>query len=172
MKKRRRMFFDMDGTIVTWDPTASFEEVASPGYFANCGSMEKVVSALKQIAVNNHFELFILSSVFEDGHSIQDKNEWLDRYHIPIDEKHRIFVPYSKKKSDFVKETTGFLSNGDILIDDYTKNLKDWHGCAIKMLNGINATKGTWNGFTVSSNTQFEKLAASIEALAVVSEMI
>ena len=40
------------------------------------------------------------------------------------------------------------------------------------MLNGINATKGTWNGFTVSSNTQFEKLAASIEALAVVSEMI
>ena len=45
----------------------------------------------------------------------------------------------------------------DVLVDDYTKNLKEWpvfgdakFGRAVKLLNGINGTNGTWTGISVS----------------------
>ena len=45
----------------------------------------------------------------------------------------------------------------DVLVDGYTKNLKEWpvfgdakFGRAVKLLNGINGTNGTWAGISVS----------------------
>ena len=44
----------------------------------------------------------------------------------------------------------------DVLVDDYTKNLKEWpvfgdakFGRAVKLLNGINGNNGTWTGIFV-----------------------
>lgn len=168
ISKKRRLFIDMDGTIAVWNNDASFEEVAAPGYFSNIPPMNNSLMAVKYLVteLSDKYEIFILSSVFEDGHSVRDKNIWLDRYLPEIDKKHRIFVPYSRTKRDFVREVTGAIYDSDVLVDDFTKNLAAWHGVGIKILNGINGSKGTWNGYVISHNMAPETMARAIDALA------
>ena len=166
--KKRRLFIDMDGTIVVWNGDASFEEVAAPGYFSNIAPMNNSLMAVKYLVteMSDKYEIFILSSVFEDGHSVRDKNIWLDKYLPEIDANHRIFVPYSRTKRDYVREVTGAIYDSDVLVDDFTKNLAAWHGVGIKILNGINGSKGTWNGYVISHNMTPETMARAIDALA------
>lgn len=165
--KKQRIFFDSDGVLATWNQDASIEEVASPGYFANLIPMENPVMALKRmVEMKDKYEVFILSSVFEDKHSIMDKNIWIDRYLPEVDRKHRIYVPYSRTKTEYIQAYTGYRSENDVLVDDFTKNLSEWHGIGIKMLNGINWTKGTWNGFIISHTMKPHVMVSAILALA------
>ncbi|MCC8022197.1 MAG: hypothetical protein LIO46_00170 [Clostridiales bacterium] len=95
---------------------------------------------------NPHAELEVnvLSAVLSDSsYALDEKNAWLDKHLPEIDNAHRFFPPCGTEKKDAVpfgvKET-------DFLLDDYTVNLNDWEPPArgIKLLNGINHTKGTW----------------------------
>lgn len=140
---KQRIFVDMDGTLCEWK-YASIEEVAAKGYFLSLAPQQSVVNAVKKLIQTGKYEVIVLSSVFNDDHSIQEKNEWLDQ-HLP-ELKKRIYVPYGEKKKDFIanKEAT------DVLLDDFSKNLHEWHGIGIKVMNGVNGTKGTWKGFLVN----------------------
>ena len=60
--------------------------------------------------------------------------------------ENRVFCPYGADKALFVP---GGIRPDDVLLDDYTPNLIAWSqsgGKAVKLLNGINGTKGTWTG--------------------------
>ena len=57
----------------------------------------------------------------------------------------------------------------DVLVDDYTKNLKEWpvfgdakFGRAVKLLNGINGNNGTWTGISVSRFFSPDSIAKAI----------
>ncbi len=144
----RRIYVDMDGVLATWNSDKSLEEVAMPGYFRDLTPMRNVVDAIKRIIHSKQYEVYILSSVLHDI-AIRDKNYWLDTYLPEIPLINRIFVPYGQIKADYI----GNLDYRDILVDDFSKNLKEWHGVGIKLLNGINGTKGTWNGYVVNGNS-------------------
>lgn len=161
---KKRIFFDMDGVLAKWDTQASIEEVASPGYFIAREADKNAVDAFCKIAKSKKYEIFILSSVFQDDHSIKEKIEWLKSNGLGkyLDQSHMLFSVYGKSKSDIVPGER----KDDILIDDFSNNLKSWHGIGIKYLNGINATKGTWKGFTVSGNSNPSYIAATITAIA------
>lgn len=152
----KRLFVDMDGVLCKFNKEASIEEVAAEGYFTRCEPQQSVVNAVLRILYESCTEVFILSSVFSDNHSIPDKCRWLDEYGFSgIDDEHRLFVPYGTSKADYLKETVG-AKNDDFLLDDFSKNLHEWHGIGIKLMNGINGTKGTWNGYNVSSRSTEE----------------
>lgn len=143
MKLKQRIFIDMDGTLCEWR-YACIEEVAAKGYFLSLAPQQKVVDAVRKIIKTGKYEVAVLSSVFNDDHSIQEKNAWLDEYLPEI--KTRIYVPYGEKKKDYISCPV----KSDVLLDDFSKNLHEWHGIGIKVLNGINGTKGTWKGFLVN----------------------
>lgn len=143
---KTNVYFDMDGTMAEWLSDSSFEEVASKGYFLKLPVVANVCKAFELLSQEPNINTFVLSAVFSDNHSIQEKKIWLKEKAIPqIKEKQMIFCPYEVKKSDVLKEKR----KTDILIDDFTKNLKEWHGIGIKMYNGINGTNGTWDGYSV-----------------------
>lgn len=153
MKNVKRLFVDMDGVLCRFNKDASIEEVASKGYFKRCEPQQSVINAVLRILHETYTEVFILSSVFADDHSVADKNWWLDEYGLSgIDDDHRLFVPYGMSKAVFLQESVGAGKN-DFLLDDFSKNLHEWHGIGIKLLNGLNGTKGTWNGYNVSSRS-------------------
>ena len=55
-----------------------------------------------------------------------------------------------------------------ILIDDFSKNLHRWEaagGTGIKILNGINATKGTWTGYSIPSCLSSMNIADNIQLI-------
>ena len=162
-KQKKRLFIDMDGTLAQWNSSASIEEVATKGYFSSLPPMDSVVKMIRRFMTMNDdtVDVFILSSVFKDGHSITDKQEWLAKYLPEIPKSHHIFVPYGKCKSDYIKEPR----RDDVLLDDFTKNLKEWHGIGIKIYNGVNGTHGTWDGFSIHSNMNGNKLLAQFDAI-------
>lgn len=146
-----RLFVDMDGTLAMWHPTKKLEELYEEGYFKNLEPYEEVVEAIRQIfTFEPNVEVFILSAYLSDSpYALNEKNEWLDKYLPEIDKDHRCFCHCGTDKSAAVPEG---IKETDVLLDDYTVNLKDWcpPGVGIKLLNGINDTHKSWQGERIS----------------------
>lgn len=159
---KQKIYVDMDGTLMKWNPEASLEEVTSKGYFRNLAAEANVCKAIRKIIATSEYEVFILSSVFVDDHSIEEKKQSLNYYLPEITEDHMIFVPYGESKSNFLNSRR----KTDVLIDDFSENLHKWHGIAIKMYNGINGRHGTWTGYSVYNRMEPEYLAKQIIAIA------
>lgn len=145
---KKKIFIDMDGTIVKWIPS-TIEEVASRGYFRNLPVVQNVLNMVSILIGNPEYEVYILSSVFKDGHSAGDKMYWLHQNLPEIADENVIFVPYGKVKADYINTV---INQDCYLLDDLSKNLHEWEragGTGIKIYNGINGTKGTWKGFNI-----------------------
>ena len=153
------IYIDMDGVQAVYGKGDSVEEMGKPGYFRNRPVQNNVIELMQALNIDEHINLIILSSVFADDHSVEDKLMWLveqDLMDVRV-----CFVPEGERKSDYAIQ--GGLN---ILIDDFSKNLFDWESkgvgfVGIKFLNGINGTKGTWarrRGLTLDSNLPAEEL--------------
>ncbi len=127
-----RIYVDMDGVLAKWNENASEEETHKKGYFI---SREAELSALSLVRLlkDAGMDVNILSSVYQDNHSVEEKKEWLDMN--GLKDIPRTFVPYGEAKRDYVER------GDNILIDDYSRNLRQWEEegyTAIKFMNGIN----------------------------------
>ncbi|NEX02002.1 5' nucleotidase, deoxy (Pyrimidine), type C protein (NT5C) [Pseudobutyrivibrio sp. NOR37] len=160
-----KIYIDMDGCIAKWNMDASIEDTFEPGYFAALEPDERLIDAVKMLS--EEYDVSILSAVYQDNHSMDDKITWLDNN--GLGHLQRIFVPYGQPKQKYIDQD--FTS---ILIDDYSKNLEEWilaKNCyGIKYLNGINATKGMWNGFMISSRMNPNAMCTTIKGI--VSQLI
>jgi 5'(3')-deoxyribonucleotidase len=147
MENRQRIFVDMDGTLAVFQPVDTFETLLERGYFLRLPPIENVVGAVKNIMERHpEIEVFVLTSVLTDSkYALSEKQLWLDRYLPEIDRAHRFFAPAGTKKIETL-DAAGGLKPGDFLLDDYTVNLNDWQPPArgLKILNGLNHTRGTW----------------------------
>ena len=145
-----KIYFDMDGVLAEFQKEKSIEEVAQPGYFRTVKVMENMFKAFMELYNDPGFDVKVLSSVLHKT-AAEDKFAWLQTL---LDNQIRredcIFVPYGEKKSDYILNP----SVHDVLIDDFSLNLHQWHGIGIKCLNGINGTKGSWNGYVVKSSAK------------------
>ena len=164
MGERPRLFVDMDGTLALFQEIDTIETLFEEGYFKNLPPQVAVVNAVNTFLEQSdpEVDVYILSSYLTDSdYALKEKNEWLDRYLPKIKPDHRIFLPCGDKKTDFIPRG---IRESDVLFDDYTLNLNDWEPPAIgiKCLNGINHTRGTWQGRRVSiastSSQLYDKL--------------
>ena len=148
----RKLFVDMDGTIATWHQGMTLHDLCAPGYFANLEPMQNMTAALKMM-MGYGYPVFIVSAVLQGCDAEKDKNIWLNR-HLNIPWCNRFFVPYGESKTDVLRR---FASSGDIMLDDYSTNLHEIVASGIdmipvKVMNGINGTKGTWTGARIDAS--------------------
>lgn len=192
---RQRIFVDMDGTLAEWrnikveidtmEEAIPFNTINfvrkqmnkvlySPDYFLTLKPNENLIKAVAEIAQDGIADVYILSCVLPDKEKISpldQKIRWLRKYLPEVSEDHWIFVPDQSDKKSFVplgvKET-------DVLIDDYTFNLKSWEevGRGLKFLNDVNATKGTWNGSMISYKEDADTLKKDIIDYALLNKEI
>ncbi len=161
---KKRVFFDMDGTLAVWQPAKQLEDLYQPGYFAGLKSQPTVVEAARKLILEHgeQIEVFILSAVLEDSlYAVSDKDSWLDINLPEMDRGHRIYAPGAAPKFMCVP---GGIRPSDILLDDYTANLISWSRYAqgIKLLNGINHSRGTWKGSKVHKDAGADKIVEII----------
>lgn len=133
-----RIFVDMDSTLARFhDENLYLERMFEKGFFRDLKPFENAVSAIKELVKDNTSEIFILSATVNSC-SLEEKQEWLDRYLPEIDKEHRIFTSLNVPKSEAIGHR---LTDKDILIDDYNKNLLEWQkagGTSVKAKNNIN----------------------------------
>lgn len=156
----RKIYIDMDGTLVEFDKSASLEQITSPGYFSERPAMKNMVEAVDKLLDKSSIlglDINILTSVFNDTHSKADKRKSVEAILPRLKEK-IIFVPYGENKSDYIGE----CNSSDILLDDFSANLHSWKGIGIKVLNGINNTKRTWKGFIVNADSDADVIYKTI----------
>lgn len=147
-----KLYVDMDGTLTKWE-SVPIEVVASKGYFRNLTPEFNVLRMVRRmIAEDNGIEVFILSAVFQDDHSVCEKKEWLHEFLPEMAEENMVFVPYGEKKGEYVREAGAFL------LDDFSRNLHEWEGVGVKIYNGINGTHGTWSGYSIRSDMESDTM--------------
>lgn len=160
-----KLFVDLDGTLAEWKSAASFEDLFVEGYFKTLATHENVVDAVK-LLWNQGMEVYVLSAYLtESKYALREKNQWVSEYVSFIDAGHRLFVPQGISKPDYVSALVGDIDHSFMLLDDYSRNLHEWKaagGTGVKLLNGINGTKGTWQGNAVSRFSDANILAEAI----------
>lgn len=153
---KNRLFVDMDGVLAKFIEVEYIEKLYEKEYFRNLPPQMNVINSIKEIIKNKDTEVYILSAVIKNSkYAAIEKLEWLKEYLPEIDNKHILFTADGKSKIEELENLFDIkISKTDFLLDDYTKNLVAWEngtirtsGTGIKLLNNINHTKGTWQGW-------------------------
>ena len=158
-----RVFIDMDGVLAMWRYATNMKDLFEPDYFFDLNVQIWARDILWKLYEKHkgEIEFYILSSVVMSPYAIPEKGAWLD-IHFPIPPESRIWVKNGDNKAIYVP---GGIKRNDILIDDYSLNLHRWErsgGTGLKLLNGSNGTKGTWDKNIVPEYANFEELEKTI----------
>ena len=164
MKKTINLFVDMDGTVAKFYYKKNcLEKMYEQGYFENLPlyAIAKHIDdfASKETCVN----VYILSACVNSPYCEQEKTEWLLKNMPNINPKNFIFTKVGESKLVKVGKTIeNYEQCINILLDDYTENLKDWQQCVncigIKFLNGMNDTTKSWQGAKIKTFKQLEQI--------------
>lgn len=145
----KTVFIDYDGVIAYFLKEKSLEEVAQKGYTLTVPLVESFCTALEKLMEDeglSGYDFRLLSAVLNED-AKNDKITMLTRRFGEKFAKKAAFVQYGMSKAPFAE-------GGNILLDDFSKNLHEWEsfgGVGIKVYNGINGNNGTWRGYSVHS---------------------
>ena len=146
----KTIFLDMDGTVARfYERRAScLEEMYDKDFFKFLNPYMSMLYAVKALVAKGH-NIYICSACVTE-HCKDEKKEWLKALLPEIPENHYILLEVGQNKADIVKKVldTDDLSEA-YLVDDYSRNLHEWvkeGGQAIKFMNELNGTGGTWSG--------------------------
>lgn len=141
-----RYFIDQDGVLAVWKPCSGEESLYSENFFLGMRPHAETIVAVKKM-IQQGKSVYLLSKYLSDSeYALREKNLWLDKYLPELAPERRIFVPQCENKSDYV---LGGIQPDDVLLDDYSENLREWEaagGIGVKLMTGANGTKGTWTG--------------------------
>ena len=161
-----RLMVDLDGVCAVFQDVP-IKELLKEGYYATLPPIEGVVAAVEEVARSGKVDVYILSAYLRNSkYAKSEKMSWVAKHLPSVSAGNVILIPSGSRKADHVP---GGVDGRTYLLDDFSKNLISWEeagGKPIKMLNGINGTKGTFQGRKVSAASA--TLASDIlEAMAV-----
>ena len=155
MKKTINLFVDMDGTVANFYHDKQYlERMFEKGYFANLPAYA-IAKEIDEFAKQDTcVQVIILSACVESDYCKQEKIAWLKKYMPNV--KQVLLTEVGQNKVEQAKQQIENFGNyTNILLDDYTHNLKEWvaeKGCyGVKYLNGLNGKNKTWQGAKVKN---------------------
>lgn len=171
MREGKRVFWDMDGTLVNPFDIPDYLQKMNESYefFFNLPEYKNMLGALI-LFVEKHSDKIpskILSAGNGNPGCLPGKDFWLDTK-IPNSTNvkiERIYTEIGKPKAAFIE---GGIGPGDYLIDDFSKNLLEWEahgGTGIKLINQINGSGKNWNKACVNIQDEPEAILAQIEKI-------
>lgn len=161
-EKKGRLFVDMDGTLAEWRTLSVSSEdelyriLKSPYYYRTLKPYANVVEGIRRFILSARADVYIASCYITDSTAKKQKNEWLDEFLPEIPDSNRIFIPAGTRKADSIP---GGVRETDVLMDDFTKNLLQWPGIGIKVINPVNHTRQTWKDGCIGYGVSPQKIS-------------
>ncbi len=159
---KKIIWSDFDGCPSKFNKAATMEQLVTPIYYLESVPDMSYITMLK-ILLNAGYDVRMLTKVLSKDIA-EAKRQFMLRYGVDIP---LVAVPYDEDKASYIEQEDAM----NILIDDFTPGLRDWEKygdnfIGIKYFNGINGTKGTWNGYSINSRMTAKKMAYTVMALA------
>ncbi len=171
----RNYYFDIDGVIAIYHLEDYLGENPrylrkNEHYFRNLNpdrTMLEVVDQMHQRSCYTGDHIYLLTSLPIEGsifnEHFHDKIAWVNHW-LPNLDISAILISITSKRDAAEYINNHKLSEKDILIDDYNKNLKDWAhhgGVAVKYCNGINSP-ASFDGIKIFHNDTAENIIAQL----------
>lgn len=140
----RTIYIDVDGVIAQWDPKATPEETHRRDFMYTRNPVKNVIQGIVD-AFWHGVDIIFLTKVYDENARNKRLLWFKDKASIAADIPIQ-FVPYKERKGDYVAD-----EQSSVLIDDFTANLTEWKGIAVKFQNEINCKKGTPHRLKIST---------------------
>lgn len=149
----KNYYIDMDGVLAKYDKTAYVGEdplymQKNQHYFRNLEPDRKMLEFIDILHKRCRYtgdNVYILTTLPINGaifnEQFHDKIAWINEW-LPYMSIDNILISVTSKRDAVEYIHNHSLSQSDILIDDYNKNLLDWQnagGTSVKYCNGINS---------------------------------
>jgi len=146
----KKIFLDLDGTLARFNVRNALTRFDNEiGFFAKLLAYKNIEEINEMAKIGN---VYIISAS-PNKQADQDKMKWVNKYLPSMPLKNIVFCRIGENKAEIIKEKVGVDIKGNILLDDYTKNLEQWEsagGVGIKRLTSVadNST-GKWKGLAI-----------------------
>lgn len=160
----KKIFLDLDGTLARFNVRNALTRFDNEiGFFAKLLAYKNIEEINEMAKAGN---VYIISAS-PNKQADQDKMQWVNKYLPSMPLKNIIFCRIGENKAEIIKEKIGVDIKGNILLDDYTKNLEQWEsagGVGIKRLTSVadNST-GKWKGLAIRN---LKELAGAVTLVA------
>lgn len=168
-------YIDMDGVLVKYDRSAYLGDNPrylrkGEHYFRDLIPDTRMLQVVETL-LNKKQSVSILTSITNNGdlyaEHIGDKIAWLKRYLPELNIQTQFITTISAKRDIITAIQSRELTNHDILIDDFNRNLVNWShggGIGIKYANGLN-NPDSYDGLSISVTASATDIISLFDAL-------
>ena len=155
-----KMFLDLDGTLARFNVPNALERFdKEEGFFKNLGAY-KGIEVVNELAKEK--ELFIISAS-PNEQADKDKMIWINKYLPNISKANITICRIGENKAQIIQDKYNITINEECyLLDDYTKNLKEWEtfgGKGIKRITKVaDNSRKIWQGLVLKQLQDLQRI--------------
>ena len=156
----KKIFLDLDGTLAKFNVPNALERFdKEEGFFKNLGAY-KGIEVVNELAKEK--ELFIISAS-PNEQADKDKMIWINKYLPNISKTNITICRIGENKAQIIQDKYNITINEECyLLDDYTKNLKEWEtfgGKGIKRITKVaDNSRKIWQGLVLKQLQDLQRI--------------
>ncbi len=126
IRKKPKVVFDMDGTLVRWDDDWSLGQYGvsawkQPGFYEHCIPHKPMVKLCNDLIASGAYEVFTISPTNKIPRLVDERLRWNARYIPDLDSSHMLFVEDGRYTPGAIMP-----DKNTIIFDDYHLSLKGY----------------------------------------------
>lgn len=156
----KKIFLDLDGTLAKFNVRNALKRYETEnGFFARLGAYKGIEKINELAKAGNIYIISASPNIYAD----MDKKSWIQKYLYNIPKENILLCRNGMNKAYHIQSILDIkLNKNCYLLDDYTKNLREWEeagGTGIKRITKVaDNSRKLWQGLELKELEKLEKI--------------